>query len=239
RRVRHIRYHRELKDADLIEVRSGLAFDGPHMLTVIHEMLDPATGTLAATAIDGYDPGTHAAKSLRDRFAPHIVAMPEHAAPRGLGASPAPGRTGPSDLESQSAQICFRGTVMPRHLGPDNKADDGFALSAFTDGVVHVWQRTPMNHAFLTKHGYGRVAVEMKLTWHSPLKNGEAFYILTGFTGCREKTFSFRHHMFEARTDRLVACLDVVALVLDLKTRKSVALPGSAMDQIRRQTISV
>ncbi|MEP2436118.1 MAG: thioesterase family protein, partial [Roseibium sp.] len=53
RRVRHVRYHKELRTGDLIAVKSFIAFDGPHMLTVVHELRNSGTGDLAATAIDG------------------------------------------------------------------------------------------------------------------------------------------------------------------------------------------
>ena len=46
RRVRHVRYHKELRTGDLIVVRSAIAFDGPHMLTAVHEMYDVTTDTL-------------------------------------------------------------------------------------------------------------------------------------------------------------------------------------------------
>lgn len=234
RRVRHVRYHKELRDAQLIKVRSCVAFDGPHMLTVVHEMYDPSTSVVAATAIDGYEPNSSSAKTLRSRLTDCSASMPEIAVPRGLVASPFTGRPTPAALASAGAAICFRGTVLPRHIGPEGRADDQFALSCFTDGVVHVWERTPMTHTYLTTHGYGRVAVEMKLSWASPLKTGEPVVVVTGFTNVNAKTFSFRHHMFEARTNRLAATLDVVGLVMNLKTRKAVPLPQDAVKTIAR-----
>lgn len=52
RRVRHVRYHAELVAASLITVKSYVAFDGPHMLSVVHEMIEGSTGEICATAID-------------------------------------------------------------------------------------------------------------------------------------------------------------------------------------------
>lgn len=237
RRVRHVRYHKELRTGDLITIQSSVAFDGPHMLTVVHEMRNSSTGVLAATALDGYEPNVNSAKTLRQRFKDFQSPMIEKASPRGLSTGPAANRATVSGLLSNGADICFRGTVLPRDIATDGKADDRFALSCCTDAVAHVWERTPMTHAYLTENGFGRVAVEMKLTWASPLKNGDAVVVVTGFTGVNTRTFSMRHHLFESRTNRLAATLDVVALTMDLTARKAVPLPEEAHQSISKMLI--
>lgn len=234
RRVRHVRYHKELRTGDLIRVRSYVAFDGPHMVTVVHEMYLPSTGELAATAIDGYTPNENSAKTLRNRFKNVQMPMAPEAAPRGIIPSPANTRHSIESVKASGGHTIFKGTVLPRHLGPDSRAEDGFALHCFTDGVAHVWERTPMTHAWLAENNYGRVAVEMKLTWASPLKVGDAIEVVTGLTGCDQKTFNFRHYLFESRTKRLAAVCDVVGLVLDLESRTAVALPDGAKETISR-----
>ncbi|GAB2185375.1 thioesterase family protein [Roseibium sp. LAB1] len=237
RRVRHVRYHKEMRTGDLITVHSSIAFDGPHMLTVIHEMRDGSTGTLTATALDGYEPSASAAKTLRQRFRDFQTPMIAEAGPRGISAGPANPRATLASLQAKGAQIVYRGTVLPRDIGPDGKADDRFALSCCTDGVAHVWQRTPMTHAYLTENGFGRVAVEMKLTWITPLKTGDAMLVISGFTGVHPKTFCMRHHLFESRTNRLAAVLDVVALTMDLTKRVAVEQPDEAYQSINKMLI--
>ncbi|WP_150524322.1 acyl-CoA thioesterase [Roseibium sediminis] len=234
RRVRHVRYHKELRTGDLIHVTSYVAFDGPHMLTVVHQMHNATTDVLAATAIDGYEPNSSSVKSLRTRFKDFHRPIPDEATPRGLPASPTQFRSTMEALIQSGGDICFRGTVLPRHLGADQKADDGFALSCFTDGVAHIWQRTPMTHAYLTNNQFGRVAAEMKLTWFSPLKVGDAVTVVSGVTNMAEKVFTLRHHLFETRTQRLAAICDVVALMIDLKERRAVPLPTDALKETER-----
>lgn len=238
RRVRHVRYHKELRTGDLITVQSSIAYDGPHMLTVVHEMREGATGMLAATALDGYEPNANSAKTLRQRFREFQTPMIAEAAPRGIPAGPAAAqRATLAGLQTKGARIVYRGTVLPRDIGVDGKADDRFALSCCTDGVAHVWQRTPMTHAYLTEHGLGRVAVEMKLTWVTPLKTGDMVLVVTGFTGVSPKTFSMRHHLFESRTGRLASVVDVVALTMDLSRRAAVDLPAEAHQSINKMII--
>lgn len=234
RRVRHVRYHSELLTGDLITVQSGIAFDGPHMLTVVHEIRESGSGALAATAIDGYEPNANSVKTLRQRFKDYQCSMIEDAAPKGIQAGMKRQKISLPNLLDNGAEICFRGTVLPRHIGIDGKADDQFVLSCCTDGVPHVWQRTPMTVAYLDENGFGRVAVEMKLCWHTPLKSGEPIVVATGFTGVQNTTFSMCHNMFEAHTNRLVATLDVIALTMDLDTRAAVPLPEDAHKAISK-----
>ncbi|MBN9669356.1 acyl-CoA thioesterase [Roseibium aggregatum] len=237
RRVRHVRYHNELRLGDLITVRSSVAFDGPHMLTVVHEMRDGDTGELVATALDGYEPNASSAKTLRQRFKDFQAPMSEEAAPQGIPTGPGNLKVSLPGLLSKGAEICHRGTVLPRDTGVDGKADDQFALSCCTNGVAHVWQRTPMTKTYLNENGLGRVVVEMKLTWATPLKTGDAVAVVTGFTGVSSKSFAFRHHLFETRTNRLAATLDVVALAMDLEARSAVELPQEARRDIGKMLI--
>lgn len=234
RRVRHVRYHKELRTGDLITIHSGIAFDGPHLLTVVHEMRNAGTGELSAAAIDGYEPSASTVKSLRQRFKDHQCPMSEQASPRGLPPSPTNNKPALDKLLQNGGDLCFRGTVLPRNVNADGKADDQFALACCTDGVPHVWERSPLTHAYLTEHNLGRVAIEMKLIWHTPLKSGDAVVVASGFTGAQAKTFGMRHHIYESRTSRLAATLDVVALAMDLEARKAVELPEEARKSIAK-----
>ncbi|MBC01279.1 MAG: hypothetical protein CML67_17240 [Rhodobacteraceae bacterium] len=237
RRARHLRYHEELYSGDTLVMRSHVAFDGPYMLTVVHELRRSADNVLAATATDGYAPADSVARELRRRFQDVSAPMPDAALPRSLGTAAETSAVTVKQLETAGARIVHRATVLPRHAGPDGRADDAFALSCFTEGAPHVWNMTPMTDAWLTKHGFGRVAVEMKLAWTGPLKPGDPVVTYSGLTGAANSTFSFRHHLFEARTLRLAAVCDVVALTMDLKTRSAVSLDDEVRARILKSVL--
>ncbi|WP_310620968.1 thioesterase family protein [Flexibacterium corallicola] len=232
RRVRHVRYHAELRAAVPVQVRSYVSFDGPHMLSVVHEMLDVSTGSIAATAVDGYTPNPNTAKQLRTRFQEFEDNISEKAAPRGLSSTPYTGKPTAEELLSSGAFITCRATVLPRHTGIDNRADDSFAVGCFSDAAAHAWERTPLNTMWLDENVCGRVAMEQKLSWVSPLKLGDSTYTLTSFLGIQEKTATLRNYMFEARTHRLVTVCDTVALFMNLETRNVVSLDDDAKEAI-------
>lgn len=237
RRVRHVRYHGELWAAALITVRSYIAFDGPHILSVVHEMIDTSTGSLAATVLDGYAPSAKAAKDLRKRFAEVEGAMPDQAAPRSFDAAAVSTAIDNGALQDAGAKIVNRATVMPRDCTADGRADDRFLLACITDGAPHLWERTSMTRAWLEKNDYGRVAVEMKLTYGTVLKAGSPVHVVSGFTGVAEKTFTFRHHLFDSAAGRIAAVMDVTGMVMDLDARKALSLPEAARADIERLRI--
>ena len=234
RRVRHVRYHHEARSGTLLRVSAYVCFDGPHILTIVHEMRDATSGTLIATAIDGYNPALEAARTLRARFKDSQGPMPEAAAPRGLSATPASLRSTLDGVIAGGAAISHRATVLSRHLGADGKADDGFVLGCFTEAAPFVWERTPLNRAALASMQAGRVAVEMKLSWAGPIKAGDSVIVASGITSCQASTFSMRHHLFEARTARLVALCDAVVLPMHQETRKAIQLGAEHREAILR-----
>ncbi|WP_257099058.1 thioesterase [Pseudovibrio flavus] len=224
RRVRHVRFHAELRVAALIKVRSYVAFDGPHMLCVVHEMTEGSTGEVAATAIDGYTPNPSAAKQLRSRFQEFEDSMSAKAAPRGITPTPYAGRPTPESLMESGAFITGRSTILPRDAGPEGRADDAFLTGFLSDASAHTWERTPMTTEWLDENMFGRVVLEKKLSWVSPLKVGESLYNLSAFTSVQENTFNIRDYIFEAKTNRFIAICDSVFLAMDLDKRSMVSL---------------
>ncbi len=233
RRVRHVRYQGEMFVGSLVEITSHAAFDGPYMLNIVHVMRDRSTGRITATALDGYAPSDRAIKDIRKRLDNVIVEMPADAAPRSFEAAPATLDVKEADLRAANAQLITRATVLPRDCVLDGNADDRFILACLTDGAPHLWESAGMTRPWLDKHDYGRVALEMKLTRGMPIKAGTVLHVLSGITGVSEKTFTFRHHVFESASQRLVAVMDVTAIIMDLEARKAVKLPEEARGELR------
>ncbi|OKL42640.1 thioesterase family protein [Pseudovibrio exalbescens] len=232
RRVRHVRYHAELRSAVPLKIRSYIAFDGPHMLSVVHEMIECSTNQIAATAIDGYTPNQNAAKQLRTRFKDVEDTMSADASPKGIAPSPFVGKPLVNDLLNNGSSVTGRATVLPRHLTHEGRADDGFAIGLISDSINHAWERTPMKTAWLDENYYGRVAMEQKLTWISPLKSGDTVVVLTSFTGVQKNVFTLRHYIFESKTNRLAAVCDMVALTMDLEKRSIVPIADDVREAI-------
>ncbi|MEH0071731.1 hypothetical protein V6L77_17790 [Pannonibacter sp. Pt2-lr] len=177
---------------------SLVCFDGPHILTIVHQMKNAVTGDVLATAIDGYTPPAGTARTFRSKFKDVVQAMPEEAAPRALPASPLANKATLESIVEGAGSVVYRGTVLPRHLGADNKADDGFIAQCIGEALPHVWQQTPLNLDWQQETGRGRQLFEMKLTWISPLKAGESFVIAVSLTGTQANMLGARFSCLKA-----------------------------------------
>lgn len=232
RRVRHVRFLKELQAGDLLTVSSSIAFDGPHMLTVLHEMMNMETGDLVATAVDGYAPPSSAVKTLRTRFKDYQKSMPDDAAPQGLSASPFKSRPTLESLRSSGSRKTYLGTVMPRDVSVDGRVDDAYAVACFSQAAPQIWQQTALNATHLRNIDAGRAVLEMKLSWISPLKEGDMLVIESALTQVQNNSFVIRHHLYENRTHRLAAICDVVVAILHKPSRTIVPIEESIQRQM-------
>jgi acyl-CoA thioester hydrolase len=234
RRVRHIRFHETARCGALLVVSSFICFDGPHILTVVHQMKNVATGALLATSIDGYTPPTGTARTFRSKFKDIVLAMPDEAAPKALPPSPAGNKATLDSVLASGGSIVYRGTVLPRHLGADSKADDGFVAQCITEALPHVWQLTPLGIAWQQETGSIRHLYETKLSWISPLKAGESFVMTASLTGTQANMLGARFFMFESRAGRLCAVNDAAFGPVSKETGQPVDLPPGTQDAVSR-----
>ncbi|MBB4304842.1 acyl-CoA thioester hydrolase [Rhodobium orientis] len=230
RLVRHVRYHKEMRAAETLVVTSAVVDGGPHPLTVMHEMHDPVTGRLAATALDGFAVHPGGAAGLP------TVADFDTASPRSFAAAPHPAGATSEALLARGGSVTFRGAIHPRQADVKGKALDQTYISCVTDGAPHAWEHGGLKARWLAEQGFGRVAIEMKLTVFDGLCAGDLVHMVTVFTGASRKTFTFTHYLFESRTDRLAAVTETAGLAMDLSTRKAVELPAFVHERIAELT---
>ncbi len=230
RTVRHVRYHKELRAAELVHVTSAYVPDGPHPVTIVHQMFDPLNGWLAATALDGYAPGDRAALDLSKLPA---IEMPEAALPRSFDAAPSNVAPETATLLAAGGAVTFRGALLPRDGDVDGGSLDQSYISCLTNGASHAWEHGGLTARWLAEQGFGRVAVEMKLSYASRFSIGEPVHMVTVFTGLSSKAFTFSHYLFETRSGRLAATADVAGLAMDHATRRAVVLPDAMRERIQ------
>ncbi|MGY4748444.1 thioesterase [Pannonibacter sp. Q-1] len=234
RRVRHIRFHTPAPCSTLLVVSSLVCFDGPHILTIVHQMKNAVTGEVLATAIDGYTPPAGTARTFRSKFKDVVQAMPEEAAPRALPPSPLANKATLESIVEGGGSVIYRGTVLPRHLGADNKADDGFVAQCIGEALPHVWQQTPLNLGWQQETGSQRRLFEMKLTWISPLKAGESFVIAVSLTGTQANMLGARFFVFESRASRLCAITDTAFGPVCRESGEPAGLPAGTQEALSR-----
>lgn len=222
-RDRHVRYHAELHPGARTLVRSAAIAGGAYDGRIVHFLEDAETGALAATALD-------AASGLayRYRISPEEA---EAALPRSSSAEPLKPISVDEILET-GGLFANASIVSPAECDALGEMNAQYYIARFSDAAPHVWARAGLDTGWLRERGLGRVAVEMKITHHRPARVGEAvaLYSVPRINGA--KTVLLRHEMVRLADREPIASGEVVALVLDLKTRRSQPLPDALIERM-------
>lgn len=219
--VRHARFHRELHVGDMPVVTSALAEGEGGEALLYHAMRRPE-GTLMATQINSL--GIDLADLRKKAPQAPVVALPDEARPRGFSHAP----DAPRSVETLTAQGCaptYRGLVNPRDCDANGVMTAQMHVARFTDAAGHFWDHIGLDRAWIDAEGYGRVAIELKLTHLNDLKAGDPILVLSGMSEHARKTVTFRHHTINVRTGEPAAICHVTGVSLDLKSRRSVPWP--------------
>ena len=219
-RTRHVRYHSELRMAQSTIIASGVIGDGSFAGWTVHEMRENVTGRLCATALD-------APSALA--ITPNVSSVSiVHALPKSVDAAPA-GPATAGEMLSSGGFISHRCLLSPNECNANGEMLQQFYVARFTDGAPHVWDHSGIGTKWLNENGLGRVAVEMKLTHHQPARVGDALLLYSRALAGTGKTVRLHHEMVRASDHAPIVTCEVVALVMDLATRKAVPLPETAL----------
>ena len=216
-RTRHVRYHAELHAGGIARMRSAIVADGRFCGHAVHVLDDVENGRIAATALDAPTGFEVAGQQVSERD----IAL---ALPKGIDPSPAaPMR--PVDVLSLGGFVSSRTIVQPMQCDVAGELLAQGFVGRLSDAAAHTWEMAGVGIARLRELGYGRVALEMKLTHHQPAKAGEALLIHSRAIPTGGKALQLHHEITRFSDGAPVATAQVVAVILDLKTRKSVAMP--------------
>ena len=99
----------------------------------------------------------------------------------------------------------------------------------FTLGMNHIDPATlryPENiHIWRNKYDIGSAALDYSVRYFKEAQLGMAVTTYTNFTKISNKTLKFIHHMVEDSTGDVIMDIEIVAVLFDLKKRKSIVVP--------------
>lgn len=221
RQTRHVRYHREAAAAAMLEVRSSIVVRHGNPVAVLHRMTNEPDRFVVATALDTYDAEAMSRVSTTSQLPFQNWANISDALPRGLNLEPA------TPVADAIAKVStYSGVFHPKDFGADGHLLDRAYVSCFTDGAPHTWWEGGIEPQWLKQNGFGRVAVELKLTYGETPPPGASVTMQTAFTEVRTSTFTVRHILMCEGV--VVGYGDQVSLMMDLEKRKAVPLPARA-----------
>jgi acyl-CoA thioester hydrolase len=214
----HIRYHREFRVVDTVEVRSAPLEIGERDFLAYHEVSNPADGTVAATVRRRILSDRPWPEAFRARAEAARAVLPDIAKPRSVGTAlplltlreaPATGliEVGRSTVTPEECDD--KGEFLPRHC-----------FGRYSDGAPFLWNHLGFDRAAMQERQEGSVVVEMRNEHHGALRAGDLVLVLSGLASFTDKILTFSHFLFEAETGTLVACAEAVGMKFDQKIRK-------------------
>jgi acyl-CoA thioester hydrolase len=226
----HIRYLREFRIIDPVEVRSAPVEVSEYGFTLYHEVRNPADGTVASTIRRRIVSDKPWPAAMRERAENARVALPANAQPRSVGTLALPdlslvqaARTGLIDVGRtvvKPGECDERGEFLPRHQ-----------FGRYSDGAPWLWNHLGFDRMAMQERQEGSVVVEMLNHNRRPLRAGDLVVVMSGLADFSDKVLKFTHFLFEAESGMLAACAEAVGMKFDQKIRK--IMPFSAEDQAR------
>lgn len=221
-RDQHIRFLREMSPGTPFTILGGVLGAAGERLRTFAEVRNTATGAPAATfvtdlaAAEGPLPAGLALDALR-------VALPAHAAPRGLSFDP------PRPLPDRAAALAmglaeaYRGAVRAQECDRDSLMRPEGVIARVWDGVPNLRNR---GTGFGVKEeGTGSAALEYRLVHLVPLRAGQLVTVTSGLRALGEKTTTWTHLLHDGETGAPVAAAEAVGVAFDLAARRAIPIP--------------
>ncbi|MBX9947111.1 MAG: acyl-ACP thioesterase [Reyranella sp.] len=226
----HVRYLREFRAVDSVDVRSAPVEVGTHDLVAYHEIRNPAEGHVAATMRRRLVCDRPWPEAFRARADAARVALPDAARPRSVGGLALP------DLTLATAPATGLIEIGRTVITPDECDEHGCFLprhqvGRYSDGAPVLWNHLGFDRAAMQARQEGTVVVEMLNRSRAPLGPGDLLVVMSGLASFTSKILTFAHFLFEAETGTLAACAEGVAMKFDQKARRIMTF--SAEDQAR------
>ncbi len=215
----HTRFHREIHVDDTPRVFTIPVRDDDGGVLLLHRLIR-GDDELLCSCLDRLTtaaPGQNYAR----------LADYQDATPRGLVLEPAKApETGRKQRDAEDAETSCMMTILPSDLDHSGHLPAERLVSSFSNGGQVAWALIGATTPWLRQRGLGRVVLEMKLNgFHEPVA-GAILHQISRAIAIGGKTYRFGHRIEDAVTGKLYATGEVLSILMDLETRRSVSLNG-------------
>jgi len=136
-------------------------------------------------------------------------------------------------------EISYRGSVYPAQCDHMGHMNVQWYVAKFDEATWNFFSDLGITPSFLRKSASGMAAVEQHIKYIRELRAGDVLTIYSRLTELSGKVIRFHHQMINGDTGDTAATTDLVALHMDLNTRKSIMFPEqivcNANDRLNRQ----
>lgn len=226
----HIRFLRELRPGAPYVMHGGVVEATREGLVLFQEMKHTLTGTVAATFVSTvqwadleFRTGLPLPSAALDRAPALAMALPAHAAPRGLDMSPP--RPTPTLAEADALGLL---TTLRGLVTQDLCDSFGFMkvqnyMGRLSDSIPNLLAQTLSRSRDGTDAG--GAALEYRFIYHRPAAEGDLLVVRSGMKSVGTKTYVWCHWIFDAESGECFATAEAVAVSLDLVQRKAMDIP--------------
>jgi acyl-CoA thioester hydrolase len=232
----HIRFVRELPAGTPFSIHGVVVYRRGETFRFYQEIRNLGLGVVAATIVTDMvlaDTRTGAPRSLpsgiADAAAPLAGAVPDHAAPRGLGFGAPREPMSLKDAVDLGLSLTHKGSVQVEEC-----TKHGLMRA---DGVIaRIWDGVPNSPAHGIRRAgqasgkIGSAALEYRLVYHRPVLTGDLLTVRSGLKAVGSKTTTWTHWLFDGESGAAVAAAEAVGVSFDLATRKAVDME----EEVRR-----
>jgi acyl-CoA thioester hydrolase len=231
----HVRYLRELRVVDPVEVLSAPVEAGERDLLAYHEIRNAADGRIAATVRRRIVCDKPWPDAFRARADAARVVLPEEARPRSVGKLALPELTLDQAAGAGLIEV-NRSLVTPAECDEEGELLPHHLFGRYSDAAPFLWNHLGFDRAAMQDRQEGTVVVEMlnhysPSTWRRPLGAGDLLVVMSGLAAFTDKVLTFTHFLFEAETGTLAAYAEAIGMKFDQKARKIMTF--TAQDQAR------
>ncbi len=131
----------------------------------------------------------------------------------------------PPQNYSRNALISCKSAVNTWDLDHDEMGSSQFKIGCISDAATHLFTLCGADFNWRNEYNIGSAALDYTVRYLKDAPLGMAVTMHTNFTKIGNKSLKFIHHMVDDSTDDVIMDIEVVAVLFDLKKRKSMVVP--------------
>ena len=131
----------------------------------------------------------------------------------------------PPQYYSRNAFISCKKAVNTWDLDHQSMGSSQFKINCVSDAATHLFSYCGADFNWRNKYNIGSAALDYSVRYFKEAQLGMAVTTYTNFTKISNKTLKFIHHLVEDSTGDVIMDIEIVAVLFDLKKRKSRVVP--------------
>ena len=131
----------------------------------------------------------------------------------------------PSNKPSKKAFISCKKAVNTWDLDYELVGSSQFKIGCVSDAATHLFTYCGADYNWRTEYSIGSAALDYSVRYFKKAPLGMAVTMHTNFTKIGNKSLKFIHHMVDDASGDVLMDIEIVAVLFDLKKRKSIEVP--------------